>query len=67
MLVRGAHDQRVQRPHFLVQETDGIVLGIVRTEAVRADHLREPVRLVRGSHVARAAHFRKAHPQSGFG
>ena len=39
VLVGGAHDQRAEIAHFLVEQTDGIVLGIVRAEAVRADHL----------------------------
>ena len=57
MLVGRAHDQRAERAHLLVEQADGIVLGIVGPEAVRADHLREAVGLVRGSHVAAAAHF----------
>ena len=67
MPVRRAHDQRAQRTHFLVEQTDSIVLGIIRSEAVGADHFREPVRLVRRGHVPSAAHLRKADARAGFG
>ena len=47
MLVARGQDQRIRAAHLLVQQTDGIVLPIVRTERVRADKLREAIRLVR--------------------
>ena len=34
MLVGSTNDQRVKRAHFLVEQADCIVLGIVRTKAV---------------------------------
>ena len=67
MLVRRGHDQRIQRAHFLVEQADRIVLGIVGAEAVRADHLGQPVGLVRRRHVAAAAHFAQANLQARFG
>jgi hypothetical protein len=65
--VAGAHDQRTQRAHFLVEQADGIVLGIVGAETVGADHLGEAVGLVRWSHVSAAAHFAEADAQARFG
>ena len=67
MLVGRAHDQRAERAHLLVEQADGIVLGIVGAEAVRADHLGEAVGLVRRRRVAAAAHFAEAHAQAGLG
>ena len=67
MLVRRAHDQRIQSPHFLVEQADGIMLGIVGAEAVRAHHLGEAVGLVRRRAVAPAAHFGQAHLEPGLG
>ena len=66
ILVRGAHDQRVERAHLLVKEPDGIVLGVVGAEAVRANHFGEAVGLVRRRHVAATAHLAQPHPQTGF-
>ena len=40
-LSAGAHDQRAERAHFLVEQSNRIVLGIVGAEAVRADHFGE--------------------------
>ena len=48
--VRGAHDQRVQPAHLLVQQTDGIGLGSVGTERIGADELGEAFGLVGGRH-----------------
>ena len=67
VLVGAAHDQRVQRAHFLVEQADGIVLGIVATEAVRADHFGEAVGLVGGRGVSAAAHLAEAHAKPGLG
>ena len=67
VLVGGAHDQRAQRAHFLVEQADRIVLGIVGAEAVRADHLGEAVGLVRRRRVAAAAHLAQAHAQARLG
>ena len=67
MRVGRAHDQRAERAHFLVEQADGIVLGIVGAEAVRADHLGEAVGFMRRRHVAAAAHFAEAHAQARLG
>ena len=40
--VGGAHDQRAAAPHLLVQQADGVVLGIVGAERVGADQLGQP-------------------------
>jgi hypothetical protein len=65
--IGGAHDQRAQRAHLLVEKPDGIVLGVVAAEAVRADHFGEAVALMRRGHVAAAAHFAQANGQARFG
>ena len=67
VLVGSGHDQRAERPHFLVKQADRVVLGIVGAEAVRADHFRQPVGLMRRRPVAAAAHFRQADAQPSFG
>ena len=56
------HDERFQPPHFLVQQADGILVGVIGPEAVGADQLGQPLGLVRRRHVPRAAHFRQANP-----
>jgi hypothetical protein len=61
MLVRGTHDQRAKRTHFLVEQANCIVFGIVGAETVRADHLGEPVGFVRRGHVTAATHLGQAH------
>ncbi len=43
-----AHDQRAEPAHFLVQQADRVVRGIVGAERVRADQLRIAAGLVRG-------------------
>ncbi len=64
---RPGHDHRAQPAHLGVDESDGIVLGVVRAEAVRADQLGEAVGVVRGRRLARTAHLRQAHLHSGLG
>ena len=44
-----------------MEQADGILLGIVGAEAVRADQFGEAVGLVRRRRLAGAAHFRQAH------
>ena len=65
--VGSAHDQRTERAHLLVEQADRIVLGIVGAEAVRADHLGEPVGLVRRRRVAAAAHLAEPHAKARLG
>ena len=55
-----AHDQAAERAHFLVEQADGIVLGIVGAETVGADHFGQPVAVVGRRRVAAAAHFAEA-------
>jgi hypothetical protein len=59
--VAGAHDQGIERSHLLVEQADGIVLGIVGPEAVRANHFGEAVGCVRWRRIAAAAHFGEPH------
>ncbi len=47
VLVGRAQDQGVQPPHLLVQQADGVGLGIVGAEGVGADQFGQPVGLVR--------------------
>ena len=51
-LVRGAHDQRIQPPHFLFQKTGGI-LQPVRAKGVGAYELRKAIRFMGGALFAR--------------
>ncbi len=67
VLIGGAHNQRIERPHLLVEKPHRIMLGIVRAEAVGADHFGEPVGLVGRSAVAATAHFRQPDLKSGLG
>ena len=67
VLLRRAHDERAKRAHLLMEQPDRIMLGVVRAEAVGADHFREAVGLVRWSRVAAAAHFAQADAEPGFG
>ena len=46
--VGAGHDERARPAHLFVQQADGVVLGIVGTEGVGADELRELPRLVGG-------------------
>src|SRR3546814_1061677 len=62
-----AHDQRAQAAHLGVEHPDRVALRIVRTEAVRADQFGEAVGLVRGCHLARAAHLGEADLPARFG
>ena len=62
-----AQDERAHPPHLLMEQPDRIILRIVGPKAVRADHLRQRVAFVRGSHVAAAPHLAQADPQACFG
>src|SRR3546814_16831559 len=53
--------------HLGVEQPDRVALRIVRTEAVRADQFGEAVGLVRGCHLARAAHLGEADLPARFG
>ena len=67
MLVAGAHDERTERPHLLMEQANCIVIGVIGAEAVGADHLCKTVRLVRRRRVAAAAHFAETHTDAGLG
>ncbi len=67
MLVRHLHHQRTERAHFLMEQSNGIVLSIIGAEAVGADHLGKPVGFVRRSHIPAAAHFTEADFEPRFG
>src|SRR3546814_19524657 len=47
-----AHDDRAERPHLAVEQTDGIAVAIVAAEAVRAEHLGERVALMRSGELS---------------
>src|SRR3546814_8752960 len=53
--------------HLGVEQPDRVARRIGRTEAVRADQFGEAVGLVRGCHLARAAHLGEADLQARFG
>src|SRR5439155_6455044 len=42
---RRAHHERTKAPHFLFQQTDGII-ELVAAKRIAADELRQPIRLV---------------------
>ena len=65
--IRRAHDERAKRAHFLMEQPDRIVLGVVRAEAVGADHFREAVGVMGRSGVAAAPHLAEADAEPGFG
>ena len=44
--IRRAHDERAEPPHFPMDQADGVLVGIVGAERVRADELGQPVGLV---------------------
>jgi hypothetical protein len=67
MLVGAAHDERAERAHFLVEQADRVMLGIVAAEAVRTDHFSEPVTFVRWGRIAAPAHLTETDLAPGFG
>ena len=60
------HDQRARAPHLLVQQADGVGLGIVGAEAVGADQLGSPSVLC-ASVWRCGAHLVQHHGQAGAG
>ena len=69
MFIGRPHDQRTEGTHFLMKQANGIMLGIVRAEAVRADHFGQRVELMCGGRIAPicAAHFAQADAKPRFG
>ena len=65
-LGRRRHHQRIELAHFVMEQADRVLFVVVGAEAVGADQFGQPRRLVRGAHVAAAAHFRQAHFQPAF-
>ena len=61
-----AQDQRAERAHLGMEQADGVLLGIVRAEAVRAHQLGEVIGVV-GGRPLDAAHFGEANLEAGFG
>ncbi len=55
-----AHDQRVQRPHLLMQQADRIRFRVIRAERVRTDQFGEVVGPVCGRLVTTAPHLGQA-------
>ena len=64
--VGGPHDQRAQPSHFGMQQSDGIVGGIIGAERVRADQFGEAVGTVGLGHPHRA-HLVQHHGNAGIG
>src|SRR5690606_4651716 len=62
-----AHDDRAQRAHLAVEQSDRVAVAVVAAEAVRTDHLGERVALMRWRRVAAAAHFGKPHAKPRLG
>ena len=48
----GAHDERPEPPHFLLEQADGVI-ELVAAEGVAADQLGEPIGLVHGRRTHR--------------
>ncbi|MNX74228.1 hypothetical protein D3C86_1056610 [compost metagenome] len=68
MGVAAFHDDGAQRPHLGVQQADGVVFPVVRTEGVGADQLGQAIRLVRvGLDARHAAHFMQDDGHAGLG
>ncbi|MNL40506.1 hypothetical protein D3C87_1628600 [compost metagenome] len=68
MGVAAFHDDRAQRPHFRVQQADGVELPVVRTEGVGADQFGQTIRLVGvGLDARHAAHFVQDDGHAGLG
>ena len=61
----GAHDERIQPAHLVMQQADRIGAVIVGTKAVGTDQFGQPLGLMRGRHVAATAHFGEAHRDAG--
>ena len=60
------HDQRAQAAHLLVQQPDGVALGVVGPERVRADEFGQAVRPMRLG-AAHGAHLVDHRAVPGFG
>jgi hypothetical protein len=67
MEVAGTHDERTKRAHFLMKQANRIVIGIVRTEAVRTDHFGKSLCLVSRRGFTASAHFTQADLKTGLG
>ncbi|MNQ91712.1 hypothetical protein D3C85_1071060 [compost metagenome] len=68
MGVAAFHDDRAERAHLGVQQADGVVFPVVRTEGVGADQFGQAIRLVRvGLDARHAAHFMQDDGHAGLG
>ena len=67
MGVGAAHYERAEAAHFLVEQADRVVVGIVAAKTVRADHFGEPVAVVGRGGVAATAHLGKANTKPRLG
>ena len=47
-----AHDDAIERAHFMVQQAHRVLAVVIRPERIRADQLRQPVCLVGRGHLA---------------
>jgi len=64
--VRGTHDQRAGAAHFLMQQSDCIVEGVIGTEGVGTDQLGERISLM-GERRLCGAHLVEMHRHARFG
>lgn len=67
VLGSGAHNERSKRSHLLVEQPDCVVLGVVRTKAVGADHFGQMAGLMRRGAALAATHFAQLHSKARLG
>ena len=66
MAIRGGKDERAGPAHFLVQQADGIVDGVVGAEGIGADQFGQPVGAM-GLGAAHGPHFMEDDGNAGAG
>jgi len=64
--IGGTEDERAGAAHLLVQQTDGVVLGIVGAQRIGADQFRQRIGLMRLG-AAQRAHLVQHHAHAGLG
>src|SRR5690606_30482141 len=66
VLVAAGHDDRVHLPHFPMDQTDGVVLAVVRAEGVGTDQFGAILSLV-GIRLGQGSHLVQHHGNPGMG